>query len=573
MDKDTLYYHFSNLGLILVGLLSIQSILGPFTFLIVVFGSTIGFIVSWLIKDSRPQFMDIFIGMLSLAAVVIILGRLYNIAISFDNLLKIFSITLAWLTLFQSFGLRSGHSYAMLQFISACLLICSVGLALEQETLYIILLGLFLLIFIFAMRLNLVCEKKRKGSQIIGDQEEVMSLSRQIRVVAMMFCLVFILSALVYPFVPRFGNMSVRWIPSTLLGLPEKIPILKLISDAKRTIQDDKRIKKEQIVDDGSKKRETAGMQFDEAKLKKNKAQEKKQDEKEKQKQEQEEKQEKEKKQEEKKKPSEKQEKQEDKTERFRSKEFKKDLDIFKIESLNVTSDTSEVPLDGSCNLRAELKMSDGSTIPATRLVDWKAKGDARVTIDDSGNLVPKGKGEIEVSASYMGTFSNDIKISITEPVEPIKKKSWVYYVFLTLLWLLMLILLYMVIRIYIRCRRLSELKLKNAREFMKEIYASLCNAFRSYGSPRLEHIAHREFFQHIKPIISVNPDPMCLMTEGVLEARFSRHKITAEHSSESLRLFHEVKKVVFEREDGKKFWKKGFFGLLILDVLLVPRK
>ena len=558
MDKSTLYYHFSNLGLILVGLLSIQSILGPFTFLIVAIGSTIGFIVSWLIKDSRPQFMDIFIGMLSLAAVVIILGRLYNIEISFDNLLKIFSITLAWLTLFQSFGLRSGHSYAMLQFISACLLICSVGQALEQETLYIILLGLFLLIFIFAMRLNLVCEKKRKGSQIIGDQEEVMSLSRQIRVVAMMFCLVFVLSALVYPFVPRFGNMSVKWIPSTLLGLPEKIPILKLISDAKRTIQDDKRIKKEQIVDDGSKKRETAGMQFDEAKLRKDKPQEKKQDEKEKPKEKQE---------------KEKKKKQEEQTERFRAKEFKKDLDIFKIESLNLTSDKNEVPLDGSCNLTAELKMSDGSTIPASRLVDWKVVGNARVTIDDSGNLVPKGKGEIEVSASYMGTFSNDIKISITEPVEPIKKKSWVYYVFLTLLWLLMLILLYVVIRIYIRCKRLSELKLKNAREFMKEIYASLCNAFRSYGSPRLEHIAHREFFQHIKPIISVNPDPMCLMTEGVLEARFSRHKITAEHSSESLRLFHEVKKVVFEREDGKKFWKKGFFGLLILDVLLVPRK
>jgi|GEM_PF-1326468 len=554
MDKDTLYYHFSNLGLILVGLLSIQSILGPFTFLIVVFGSTIGFIVSWLIKDSRPQFMDIFIGMLSLAAVVIILGRLYNIEISFDNLLKIFSITLAWLTLFQSFGLRSGHSYAMLQFISACLLICSVGLALAQETFYIILLGLFLLIFIFAMRLNLVCEKKRKGSQIIGDQEEVMSLSRQIRVVALMFCLVFILSALVYPFVPRFGNMSVRWIPSTLLGLPEKIPILKLLTDAKRTIQDDKRIKKEQIVDDGSKKRETSSMQFDETKIRKKKPQEKKKDEKEKQ-------------------EKEKKKKQEEQTERFRAKEFKKDLDIFKIESLNLTSDKNEVPLDGSCNLTAELKMSDGSTIPASRLVDWKVKGNAKVEIDSSGELTPKEKGEINVSASYLGTFSNDVKISITEPVEPVKKKSWVYYVFLTLLWLLMLILLYVVIRIYIRCKRLSELKLKNAREFMKEIYASLCNAFRSYGSPRLEHIAHREFFQHIKPIISVNPDPMCLMTEGVLEARFSRHKITAEHSSESLRLFHEVKKVVFEREDGKKFWKKGFFGLLILEVLLVPRK
>ncbi|MBU4342596.1 MAG: hypothetical protein KKG21_01155 [Candidatus Omnitrophica bacterium] len=549
MDKDTLYYHFSNLGLVLVGLLSIQSILGPFTFLIIVFGSIIGFIVSWSIKDSRPQYMDIFIGMLSLAAVVIILGRLYNTAISFDNLLKILSMALAWLTLFQSFGLRSGNSYAMLQFISACLLICSVGLALEQETFYVILLGLFLLIFIFAMRLNLVCEKKRKGSQIIGDQEEVMSLSRQIRVVALMFCFVFIVSALIYPFVPRFGNMSVRWIPSTLLGLPEKVPILKLLSEAKKTIQDDKRIKKEQIVDDGSKKRETAPAQFDEAKLKKKKSQEKKQDEKEKQ------------------------EKQNEQTERFRAKEFKQDLDIFKIESLEITSDKNEVPLDSSCKLKAELKMNDGSTIPATRLVDWKARGDARVTIDSSGNLAPKEKGEVEISASYLGAFSNDLKISITEPAKPVKKKNWLYYVFLTLLWLLMLLLLYIVIRVYVKSRRLAELKVKNAREFIREIYASLCNAFRSYGSPRLKHIAHREFFQHIKSIISVNPDPMCLMTEGVLEAGFSRHKITAEHSSESLRLFHEVKKVVFEREDGKKFWKKPLFGLLILDVLLVPTK
>jgi hypothetical protein len=227
MDRDTLYYHFANLGLVLIGLFSIQGVLGPFVLMLLVFGAIAGFIVSWQMTSRRFQYMDLFIGMLSLAAVVIILGRLATTAITFDNLLRIFSTALVWLMLFQCFGLESGKSYAMLQFISVCLLIASAGMALEQETFYIIILSLFLLLFIFTMRLSLLCDKKRKGSMIIGDSREVMSLWQQIKVGALMFSFVLIISAVLYPLVPRFENLSLRWIPSTLLGLPEKIPLWK----------------------------------------------------------------------------------------------------------------------------------------------------------------------------------------------------------------------------------------------------------------------------------------------------------------------------------------------------------
>jgi len=93
-------------------------------------------------------------------------------------------------------------------------------------------LAVFLLIFIFAMRFSLVCEKKSKGSLIVGNQEKIMSLWQQIKVAAMMFSFVLIVASLVYPFVPRFENLSLKGLPSTLLGIPEKIPLLKVITSS-----------------------------------------------------------------------------------------------------------------------------------------------------------------------------------------------------------------------------------------------------------------------------------------------------------------------------------------------------
>jgi len=176
MDRDYLYFHFANLGLVFIGLLSVQHIASPWVLVLLIPGTVIGFAVSWYIKDSRPPHIDTFIGMLSLASVIIILSGLYDLAISFENIIRIFSTALAWLCLFQSFGLKTGKSYAILQFIAICLLISSVSLALEQETVYVVYLTIFLFIFVFTMRLNLMCEHKRKGSLIIGNRDEVMGL-------------------------------------------------------------------------------------------------------------------------------------------------------------------------------------------------------------------------------------------------------------------------------------------------------------------------------------------------------------------------------------------------------------
>ncbi|NQV04077.1 MAG: Ig-like domain-containing protein, partial [Candidatus Omnitrophica bacterium] len=515
-------------------------------------GTIAGFLVSWQIKDSKPQHMDTFTGMLSLAAMVIILGGLYDTPITFENLLKVFATALAWLTLFQSFGLKSGKSYAILQFISVCLFISSVALVLEEESLYVVLIAVFLFIFIFAMRLNLVCEKKRKGSFIVGDRETIMSLWQQIKVGAIMFSFVLIVASLVYPFVPRFENLSLKHIPSTLLGIPEQVPLLKLLMQAPRTIKEDKRSKKDQRVDDDTRKRETERDRkrrtYDEDKIKQ-KTKEQEQEKKDKR------------------------EKKEETTERFRAKEFNKSIDMFKIESLDVDSNTKAVPVDGQCKLSAELKMSDGSTIPATKLVDWKITGTAKVSIDSNGDLTPKEEGYVYISASYLGSFSNDIKIDVTKSVVPLKKKSWLYYLVMTLLWFLILALLYFAVWIFIKSKRLSELAIKNPKEFIKEVYAALCRGFRPYGVLKFDYVAPREFFQLAKGIMISGAEPMHTMTEDVLEARFSTHEISGEHSWKTLGLFHDVKDIVLDREEGKYFWRKILFRLLLLDVLLVPKR
>lgn len=539
MDRDTLYNHFANLGLVLIGLFSVQAILNPFIVMMLVFGSAAGFIISWQMINRKFQYMDLFIGMLSLSAVVIILGRLTTAAITFENLLRIFSTALVWLMLFQTFGLGSGKSYAMLQFISVCLLISSAGMALEQETFYMIALASFLLLFIFTMRLSLLCDKKRKGSMIIGDPTEVMSLWQQIKVGAIMFSFVLIVAGIVYPFVPRFENLSLRWIPSSLLGLPEKIPLLKLFTEAPKTIKDNKKMKQEQLVDDGSKKRETGSGPGDiQDKMKKN----------------------------------EKEDIDRKGVNRFPARDFNKDIDAFRIESLEIKADKTTLPLDASCRLEAELKMNDGSTLPATRLVDWKVTGSPKVTIDSEGRLTPKEEGEIEVSATYMGTFSNDIKIKIVMPDRPIKTKSKLYYSLIALLWVFILALLALMFWIFMKSRRLYELALKDPREFIKSVYLALCRGFKIYGVPRFDHVAFREFFESVRALMPAKPEPMQIMTEGVLEARFSTHDISVENSKKILDLFHEVKEVILGRKGRRETLKKTLFTIFLLEVLLVPK-
>lgn len=540
MDKDTLYFHLANLGLIIIGILSIQKIITPITASLMVLGSLGGFFFSWYIKDSRPPHIDTFIGMLSLASVVVILSRLYETEISFENLLKIFSTALAWLSFFQSFGLKEQKSYSLMQFISAALLISSVSLALEQEIVYVLYLAAFLFILIFAMRLDLVCEKKNRGSMIIGDKDEVMSLWHQIRLGAIMFSIILTLSALIYPAVPRFSNLSLDWIPSTLLGLPEKVPILKLVKSADKSIKDAK-VKKEQMVNDGTKKRETA----------KNKLERKSDESRE---------------------EGNLEENKEDRTKRFKASEFKKNIDAFKVESLIIHSDKKELPLDREALLTAEVKLTDGSGFNATKLVDWKVTGTAKVSIDKDGKLTPKDEGSVQISATYMGTFSNDVNMKITKAINPKKKKSFLFYLVILLLWVLTLGLAVFSVRIFIKSQKLAEMLKNNPREFIKEVYAALCKLFKIYGIPKFDHISYREFYGIAKELISAKSESMQALTECFLEARFSDHEISAKHSQKAIELFHEVKDTVLEKDERNKFWKGFLFRLNALDVLLVPK-
>ncbi|PIP68349.1 MAG: hypothetical protein COW92_01750 [Candidatus Omnitrophica bacterium CG22_combo_CG10-13_8_21_14_all_43_16] len=543
MNKEALYFHFANLGLIIISIFSIQKIVGPIIVALLVLGTIGGFLFSWYVKNSRPPHIDTFIGMLSLASVVVVLSSLYETDISFENLLKIFSTALVWLSLFQSFGLNTQKSYSLIQFISAALLIVSVSLALEQETVYVLYLAVFLFMLIFTMRLALVCEKQNLGSVIIGDKDEVMSLWHQIKVGAIMFSIILILSATVYPAVPKFNSLSFSWIPSTLIGLPEKAPLLKLLLSAEKTIKDAK-VKKEQMVDDNTKKRETAG-----DRIKRKNLDKKKEEPKEK-----------------------KEEKKEEKTERFKARDFNKDIDAFKIESLAIRADKKELPLDQQAVLTAEVKLTDGSVIPVTNLVDWKVTGTAKVSMDKDGKLTPKEEGNVQISATYMGTFSNDVKVKITQPVKPKKKKSFLFHLIVSLLWILALALVVFSIRIFIRSQKLAGMLKNDPKEFIKEIYASLCRAFKIYGVPKFNYTAYREFYNLAKELVSVKPEPMQVLTEGFMEARFSTHEISEKHSRKTIELFHEVKDVVLEKEGRDKFWKDILFRLSILDISLIPK-
>jgi len=531
MNKDALYFHFANLGLVIIGILSIHKELNPVITAFLILGVTGGFLFSWRMKNSKLPHIDTFIGMLSLASVVIIMSGLYEIEINFENLLGVFSTALAWLSLFQSFGLKAQKSYGMIQFISVALLISSVSMALEQETAYVLYLIIFLFTLIFTMRLALVCDKQSLGSLIIGDRDEVMSLWNQIKIGAIMFSVILTLSALTYPAVPRFNSLSMGWIPSSLLTLPGRVPLLKLVENTSNIVKHNK-VKKEQLVNDNFLKRET---NVDKS------AEEKKEE--------------------------------EETTERFQATEFKKEIDVYKIESLMISASKTNTTLGQQVALAAVLKMSDGSTLPATKLADWKAIGTAKVSIDNNGVLDFKKSGYIQVSATYMGAFSNELIIKATDPLVPKKKKGFLFYIFIFLLWIISAIIVIFLILIFIKWRRLVAMCRDNPKEFIKEVYYAMCKAFKIYGLPKFNYTSHREFYNIAKELIAKNPEPMQDLTENFLEVSFSTHEISEEHTQKAIKLFHEVKDVILERDERNIFWKNTVFILSVLDVLLIPRR
>jgi hypothetical protein len=344
-----------------------------------------------------------------------------------------------------------------------------------------------------------------------------------------MFSLVLITSGFLYPFVPRFENLSLRWLSSTLIGRPQELFILKLLNNADITLKENKKVKQEQIVDDGSPKRETSGKETTEDKFKKL-----------------------------------------DDIKRFPAVEFNKDIDIFKIESLRIRSDKKEMAYNNHCQLKAELIMNDFSIISGTQLVDWRVKGDVEVNIDRNGNLTCKGEGVVQISAGYLGVLSNDIEIEILKPISPIRWKKYLGFAVVVLLYIGIICIISFLILILIKSLMLRELAVKNPREFINKVYQTLCRAFRVYGFPKYNWTAHLEYAESLKGILSNNLESMTNMTNQVLEARFSLHNITFKDSQKVLYLFHKVKDVVLENVFPRDFAKGIMFRLYILEVLMV---
>ena len=124
----------------------------------------------------------------------------------------------------------------------------------------------------------------------------------------------------------------------------------------------------------------------------------------------------------------------------------------------------------------------------------------------------------------------------------------------------------------FIRSRKLAAMRRNDPREFIKAVYYALCNAFKIYGIPKFNYTAYREFYNIAKKLVAKKPEPMQDLTEDFLEASFSTHEISTEHTQKAIESFHEVKDVVLEREERNIFWKNILFRLSLLDVLLVPR-
>ena len=265
------------------------------------------------------------------------------------------------------------------------------------------------------------------------------------------------------------------------------------------------------------------------------------------------------------------QEKKEEKTERFQASDFNRNIDPLKVESLTVHTDRSELPLDQQAVVDAIAKLTDKSEIVVTKLVDWKVTGTAKITIDKDGNIAPKEEGYVRISATYVGVFSNDAYVKIIKVVEPKKRKGFLFYFIISLLWLLALALVIFSIRVFIRSQKLAKMSKDDPKEFIKEVYSVLCRAFKIYGIPKFDYIAYREFYGIAIKLVSANPGPMQALTEEFLEARFSNHMIYAQNSQKAIQLFRDVKGVVLEKEERNKFWKGFLFRLYVFDISLVP--
>ncbi|MFH1478453.1 MAG: hypothetical protein ABIG92_01585 [Candidatus Omnitrophota bacterium] len=134
------------------------------------------------------------------------------------------------------------------------------------------------------------------------------------------------------------------------------------------------------------------------------------------------------------------------------------------------------------------------------------------------------------------------------------------------------LIVVYFIIRSLIRNRLLARKAVEEPRYFIKEVYLALCSALSIYGAPEFRETGYIGFYDAVKKTVPGPYDPMKGLTDCALEAGFSDHDISPEHSKKALRFFIDVKKETLSLRKERLFWKNLAFRLQLLDITTLPK-
>lgn len=211
--------HTVTFGIFMLSMMSVRRIF-EFPLATAIIGSmiTIGFIASWYRGDENLPYLDISLGIFSLAAVVWAFSSLFMVEFNFEHVLNASAKALVGLGLFQSFSLRSRRDYLFNQIISLPLVTISALLSLEQDKVYLSLLAAILFLWIFLLRLSLLEQRERGCEIIVGDSGTKEAVISQLWSSALIWVILIVFSAFFFHLLPRPKPPSLGIWPSKFVG-------------------------------------------------------------------------------------------------------------------------------------------------------------------------------------------------------------------------------------------------------------------------------------------------------------------------------------------------------------------
>ncbi|MFH1783063.1 MAG: hypothetical protein ABH848_05555 [Candidatus Omnitrophota bacterium] len=509
------FYHWSNLALILLVIFSIRSLTGVFISYVLFLGLIVGFFVSWHIKDIKIRYIGAVINILSVVMFIFIMGEMLRPGLTFFDIIRTLSLMLAWFAFLKSFNIKGLRDYGTLQIMSVTMLILFASLKMERDIEHLHIVLLFFFIFIFTMRMNLRCEKVEKDSFMADRKDRSSIVYNDLGLAVILFLSVILIATLLYPFIPKKDNFSVDF-------LPKMIPsafIQKISENLMEKIDFDDMMQKK-LPRDKSPQSSSEPSTASSSDLV---------------------------------------------------------LESTPLSSSSVSSSSisaSESPASSSSSLSSAPSISVDAISPSSSASSSSSSSESS---SPSSSVAPETVKIEEEEEEY-------------EP-ELLRKINWWLILLLLLLlpfliWLVLLILVPLLImflpyilvaiyliRTYIRRYVLSKKAKDNPKEFVMDIYRSLRNSLRFYGLSITTHQSHMELYDELKKHKAASSEYMHKLTTNALEASFSNHLITKEHSKEALTLFKIIRYNLLNNRESTPLWRRIFFKLAVLDITLVSEE